>query len=177
MTGGLICRGAAIAVVISLTISGALALGEKAAAELKDKAGNVVGRIELAEASGGVLLKIKLKGLSPGPHGLRIHDAGKCEGDFAGAGEIYNPLGAKYGFLNEDGPMAGELPNIYVGSNGEIEAELLNHFITLGKETEEPLLDSDGASILIFEKAGDHLSEPEGNAGARIACGVIAPSK
>jgi Cu/Zn superoxide dismutase len=177
MLGGRVRCAAAFAALFGLTGTGAFALGEKAAADLKDKSGNPVGRIEFVEASGGVLIKVKLKGLPPGPHGLRIHDTGNCEGDFASAGEVYNPLGAKYGFLNEDGPMAGELPNIYVGGNGELEAELLNQFIALGKEAEEPLLDGDGASILVFEKAGDHISEPEGNAGSKIACGVIAPTK
>ncbi len=64
--------------------------------------------------------------------------------------------------------MAGELPNIFAANNGELEAEVLNHFITLGKEAEEPLLDADGASIVIFEKASDHVSDPDGNAGAEL---------
>ena len=81
MTGGLWCRAAVVAAIFSVTETGAMAFGEKAAAELKDKAGNSVGRIELVEASGGVLLKVKLMGLPPGAHGLRIHDAGKCDGD------------------------------------------------------------------------------------------------
>ena len=73
--------------------------------------------------------------------------------------------------------MAGELPNIHAANSGDVRSELLNHFITLSKNAEEPLLDEDGVSIVIFEKASDHVTEPDGNAGARIACGVIAPSK
>jgi Cu-Zn family superoxide dismutase len=170
------CLAAAV-IALGSGAGGALAFGEKAAGELKDKAGTAIGRVELFEASGGVLLKVKLKGLPSGAHALRILDTGKCEGDFASAGEIYNPLGAKYGFLNEEGPMAGEVTNIYASATGEAEAESLNHFISLGKETEEPLLDADGASIVVFEGPADHFTEPDGNAGARIACGVISPAK
>ena len=177
MTGINVRAIAAVLAVSGLVSGDALAFGEKAAAEIKDKAGNAIGQVELVEASGGVLITFKLKGLAPGAHAVRIHDAGTCEGDFASAGEIYNPLGAKYGFLNEDGPMAGELPNVYASASGDLEAELLNHFITLGKDAEERLLDAGGASIVVHEQAGDHLTDPDGSAGARIACGVITPPK
>ena len=170
-------RIAAAVLAVAGLASAAFAFGEKASAEFKDKAGASIGGAQLVEASGGVLIKLKLKGLPVGPHALRIHDAGKCDGDFSSAGEIYNPLGSKYGFLNPDGPMAGELPNIFAANNGELETEVLSHFITLGKEAEEPLLDADGASIVIYEKASDHSSDPDGNAGARIACGAISIAK
>jgi Cu-Zn family superoxide dismutase len=155
-----------------------LAFGERATALLKDRSGKDVGTVSLFEATGGVLIRVKLNGLPPGPHAVRILDAGRCEGDFATAGDIFNPHGAKHGFLSEAGPMAGDLPNIFVASDGQVEAELFNHLMTLGSGSSEAVhMDEDGAAVVVFERASDHFSEPEGNAGMRIACGVLAPAK
>lgn len=155
----------------------AAALGERASAEIKGRDGKSLGSVELVETMAGVLLSVRLKGLPPGAHGFHIHEVGKCEGDFAGAGAIYNPLGAKHGFLNEEGPMAGDLSNLIAGPSGDVEAEVLSPFVTLNKAAEESLFDANGSSIVIFEKADDHLSEPEGNAGRRIACGIVTPAR
>lgn len=125
----------------------------------------------------GVLLKLKLVGLPPGSHGIHFHDVGKCDGDFSGAGAIYNPLGAKHGFLNEEGPMVGDLTNLIVSAAGEVEIEILSPFVTLNKAAEESLFDANGSSIVVFEKSDDYQSEPEGNAGQRIACGIVMPVK
>src|SRR5438105_1370351 len=80
----------------------ASAAGDSAVAELKLANGTIAGTIKLTETSAGMLLKIEFKGLPPGPHALQVHEFGKCEGDFTSAGGIYNPLGAKHGFLNEE---------------------------------------------------------------------------
>lgn len=151
----------------------ASAVGETAVAELKLANGNVAGTIKLTEAAAGMLLKIDLKGLSPGAHALQVHEFGKCEADFASAGGIYNPLGSKHGFLNEEGPMAGDLPNVIAAPDGTAAAEVLSPFLHLSKETEDSLLDEDGSSLVIFEKADDYQTDPEGGAGSRIACGVL----
>jgi Cu-Zn family superoxide dismutase len=155
----------------------AAATGEKASVELKDRDGKSLGTMNIIGTAAGALLRVKLAGLPPGPHGFHFHEAGKCEGDFATAGEIYNPLGSVHGFLNEDGPMAGDLPNLFVDASGQIEVELLSPFITLSKDAEESIFDTDGTSLVIFEKADDYLSESNGNAGERIACGVVPASK
>ncbi|MEQ1713355.1 MAG: superoxide dismutase family protein [Hyphomicrobium sp.] len=155
----------------------AAALGERATADVKARGGKDAGTIDMVETMAGVMLTIKLKGLPPGSHGLHFHDVGKCEGDLASAGAIYNPLGAKHGFLNEEGPMVGDLSNLIVGSTGEAEVEILSPFVTLNKAAEESLFDANGSSVVIFEKPDDYISEPEGNAGQRIACGVVAPVK
>lgn len=154
-----------------------LALGERANADVKGRDGKDIGTIGIIETMAGVLLTVKLKGLTPGPHGFHIHETGKCEGDFKSAGAIYNPLGARHGYLNEEGPMAGDLNNLIVGAGGDVEAELLSPFVTLNKAAEESLFDADGSSVVIFEKADDHQTDPEGNGGQRIACGVIVPAK
>jgi Cu-Zn family superoxide dismutase len=153
------------------------AAGEKAVAEIKDASGKSLGTVEVVTARGGALIKIKLAGLPPGPHAIHFHEMGSCEADFSGAAAIHNPLGAAHGFLNEDGPMAGDLPNIFASASGDVEAELLSPFVTLSPDMEEQLLDADGTSIVIFEKADDHLTDPEGEAGARIACGTLGAAK
>ncbi|MGE0054675.1 MAG: superoxide dismutase family protein [Hyphomicrobium sp.] len=151
----------------------ARAIGEVSTVRLKLADGTDAGVITLMEATAGVLMKFDLKGLKPGPHGLHVHEIGKCEGDFSSAGAIYNPLGAKHGFLHDEGPMAGDLPNIHVGADGTASGEFLSPFLTLSKDTEESLFDTDGASIVVFEKPDDYASDPEGNTGNRVACGAI----
>lgn len=151
----------------------AWAMGETAVAQLKLTDGADAGTITFTEGTAGILLKFELKGLPPGPHGLHVHDTGTCEGDFSSAGAIYNPLGAKHGFLHEEGPMAGDLPNVHVGSDGTATGEMLSPFLTMSKNSEETLFDDNGSSIVIFEAADDYASDPDGAGGKRIACGTI----
>jgi superoxide dismutase, Cu-Zn family len=159
----------------SLVPQVAWAVGEKAHAEIKSRDGRDLGKIRIIETTAGVLLRIKLRGLTPGAHGFHISTTGRCEGNFESAGGIYNPLGAKHGYLNDEGPMAGDLPNLIVPASGEIELDLLSAFVTLNKETEDSLLDNDGAAFIIREKPDDYKADPDGNAGLRIACGAIMP--
>jgi superoxide dismutase, Cu-Zn family len=154
-----------------------LAVGETANAAIKLAAGADAGVVTLTEGTAGVLLKFELKGLPAGAHAVHVHESGKCEGDFATAGGIYNPLGAKHGFLHDEGPMAGDLPNIFAAADGAVVAEVLSPFLTLSKEAEESLFDGDGAAIVITEKPDDYQADPDGGAGARIACGVITIKK
>lgn len=153
------------------------AAAEKARAEMKSRDGRDLGRIKLQETTSGVLLNVKLKGLTGGAHGFHIHEFGKCEGDFESAGGIFNPLGAKHGYLNDEGPMVGDLPNLIVPSTGEIEVEFVSPFATLSKDAEDALIDANGAALVVFEKPDDYTTDPHGNAGARIACGVIVAVK
>jgi Cu-Zn family superoxide dismutase len=152
----------------------ALAVGETAAAKIKLANGSDAGTITMMEATAGVIIKFDLSGLPPGPHAIHVHESNVCEGDFVSAGNIYNPLGAKHGFLHDEGPMSGDLPNIHVSADGKAVAEVLSPFLTLSKDAEETLFDSDGSSFVIFELADDYESEPEGGVGTRIACGAIS---
>jgi superoxide dismutase, Cu-Zn family len=163
--------------LVAGSLSPALAVGEKGQAEIKGRDGKDLGTVAIFETTSGVLLKIKLKGLPPGPHGFHLHQIGKCSGDFASAGAVYNPLGAKHGFLNEEGPMAGDLPNLIAGANGEVEVDLMSPFVTLSKEAEETVFDADGTALVIFDKADDYVTDPEGNAGDRIGCGPLVQAK
>lgn len=163
-----------LALVVSLpAASPAGAVGEVAIAKIKLANGTDAGTVSMMEATAGVLIKYDLVGLPPGPHALHVHEAGKCDGDFSSAGGIYNPLGAKHGYLNDEGPMAGDLPNIHVGADGKATGELVSPFLTLNKEAEESLFDSDGSTLILFEKPDDYASDPEGQGGNRIACGAI----
>jgi Cu-Zn family superoxide dismutase len=155
----------------------ALAVGETATAAVKLANGTDAGLVTFTEGTAGVLLKFDLKGLTPGAHAVHVHETGKCEGDLSSAGGIYNPLGAKHGFLHDEGPMAGDLPNIYAATDGTVKAEVLSPFLTLSTEAEESLFDADGAAVVIQEKADDYEAEPDGGAGARIACGAISIKK
>ena len=168
----------ASAALAGLVASGpAAALGGKATAELKDRDGKAVGTVQIMETAAGSLVKVVVKGLTPGPHGLHVHETGKCDGDFMSAGEIYNPLGSKHGFLSDEGPMAGDLPNLHVGAGGELEVEFINQFLTLSKDGEETMFDADGTALVVFEKGDDYLTDGDGNSGTRIACGALVSGK
>lgn len=155
------------------TADDARATGETAAAELKFVDGSDAGSIKLTQTPAGALLKIDLKGLKPGPHALQVHKIGKCDDNFETAGPIYNPLDAKHGFLNDEGPMAGDLPNVYAAADGTVVAEILSPFLHVDENGGDSLFDTDGSALVLFEKADDYRSNPEGAAGARIACGVL----
>ena len=171
---------AALAVVAACAAGAphrALALGDTAFADMRARDGREVGRIEMVETVSGVLLKVKLRGLPPGPKGFHVHETGTCDGDFRSAGKIYNPLGGKHGFLHEEGPMVGDLPNLIVGQTGEVEVELISPFLTLSKDSEESLRDADGSALLIKEGPDDYRSQPAGKSGAAIACGIVSPAR
>jgi superoxide dismutase, Cu-Zn family len=167
----------AVLLALAVTPELAFAVGETATATVKLADGTDAGTVTLTEGTAGILLKFELKGLPPGPHAVHVHETGKCEGDFSSAAGIYNPLGAKHGFLHDEGPMAGDLPNIHAGADGSVVAEILSPFLTLSTEAEESLFDGDGAAVVIQGKADDYESEPDGGAGPRLACGTILIKK
>lgn len=166
--------GGAVVAAFALVAAGdAVAAGGTASAEIKLANGNSAGTVTLTEMAAGVLLKIDLKGLPPGTHGFHVHEAGKCEGDFASAGAIYNPLGAKHGFVNDEGPMAGDLPNIVAGPDGTARAEMMTAYLHLNRDGDESLFDADGSALVIYDKPDDYQTDPEGGGDARIGCGII----
>ncbi len=164
---------AALAALVLVTATEAGAAGATAVAEIKLADGSSAGTVTLMEMAAGVILKFDLKGLSPGAHGFHIHEAGKCEGDFSSAGAIYNPLGAKHGFINEEGPMAGDLPNVVAGPDGTARAEMISPYVHLNKDTDDSLFDADGSALVIYDKADDYQTDPEGGSEKRIGCGPI----
>jgi superoxide dismutase, Cu-Zn family len=173
----LVGTGLAVALASVALAHPAFATGETAIAAVKLANGTDAGTVTFVEGTAGVLLKFALKGLPPGPHAVHVHETGKCEADLSSAGGIYNPLGAKHGFLHDEGPMAGDLPNIFASADGSVTAEVLSPFLTLSTEAEESLFDADGAAVVVQEKADDYEAEPDGGAGGRIACGIISIKK
>jgi superoxide dismutase, Cu-Zn family len=136
--------------------------------------GNEVGKTALKETPSGVLVRLDLTGLAAGEHALHFHAVGKCEPpDFKSAGPHFNPGEHKHGLENPEGPHAGDMPNLHVPDGGKLSLEVLNPAVTLSGKS--ALLDEDGAALVVHAAADDYRTDPAGNAGDRIACGIIAP--
>jgi Cu-Zn family superoxide dismutase len=147
--------------------------GSRATAELKDKDGKVVGHAMLREQSDGVLIRLEVAGLTPGLHGVHVHAVGKCDGPaFASAGGHFNPANKKHGLKSSDGPHAGDLPNMLVAKDGSGRFEALTDGITL-RAGSLSVFDADGSAIVVHAGADDNMTDPAGNSGDRVACGVI----
>ncbi len=156
-----------LALMLGLLLAGApaSAWAATARAELKDAQGKVVGRATLSDASGGVKVALKATGLKPGAHGFHIHAVGKCEPPaFTSAGGHFNPQNKKHGHKNPEGAHAGDLPNLVVGSNGAGSLDAVAVGTTLNDVT--------GLALVIHVDPDDEMTDPAGNSGARVACGV-----
>jgi Cu-Zn family superoxide dismutase len=152
------------------------ASGQRATAELKDKDGKTLGSASLHEQPDGVLVRVEVKGLTPGLHAVHVHAVGKCEGPgFATAGGHFNPTQKKHGFKNAEGAHAGDLPNMLVAKDGSGRFEALTDAITL-RAGSISVFDSDGSAIVIHATSDDYMTDPAGNSGDRVACGVIVPN-
>lgn len=142
--------------------------------ELIDTAGVDVGIATLTENKDGVHITLEAHHLQPGLHGFHIHEKGVCDPpDFTSAGGHFNPYNKLHGFDNPDGPHAGDLKNIRVNEDGTIETTVVNNRVTLKKGVENSLYSKDGTTLIIHERADDYVSQPAGDAGDRIVCGVI----
>jgi len=149
------------------------AQAQTAKAPLKDAAGKDVGAVDLVQTPNGVLLKLSLKAVPAGEHAFHVHAVGKCEPPFTTAGGHFNPGSRKHGMEAADGAHAGDMPNLHVPASGELVIEIANPAISLVKGQPNSVFDADGSAIVIHAKADDYKSDPAGNAGDRIACGVI----
>lgn len=145
-----------------------------AAARLIDATGQTIGWARLTEdASGQLHMNVQVDGLTPGRHGIHLHAVGACAGPtFASAGGHFNPLGAEHGLDNPAGAHAGDLPNLVVNDAGRGHLDAISHHATLSSGPVS-LLDADGSAIVIHAHEDDQVTNPSGNSGARIACGVI----
>jgi Cu-Zn family superoxide dismutase len=143
--------------------------GPAARATLLTTANETRGQVEISPIiDGGLNVAISVRGAAPGRYGIHIHAIGLCEGPgFISAGPHWNPDGRQHGRNNPAGMHHGDLPNIVVGTDGtgQLDAELPG---TLAQ-----LFDADGASVILHAAADDEVSDPTGNSGARVACGVL----
>ncbi|HTS67483.1 MAG TPA: superoxide dismutase family protein [Terriglobia bacterium] len=164
-----------LASCLALLLAG-LALGKDAAtakADLADSKGGHVGTAKFKETSKGVSLALEVSSLPPGVHGFHIHAVGTCDPpDFKTAGGHFNPEGKKHGWENPEGHHAGDLQNLTVGANGKAKVKVVIPGVTLG-DGPNSLFQPKGTALVIHASPDDNKTDPSGNAGARIACGVI----
>ena len=146
-----------------------------AVAHLKARDGKPVGMVDFATVNRGVLVTFDLHDLPPGAHGIHLHTSGNCDAKtgFTAAGPILTLVpGKQHGYLAEGGPEAGDLPNQFAGADGHLHASVLASGFGLGNG-KRSIFDRDGVAIIVDGRADDYRTQPLGNAGDRIACGVV----
>ncbi len=136
---------------------------------------SVIGHATFRATPHGVLIEIEVKGLPPGPHAIFLHSTASCDPGtrFTSAGPIFSFDGERpHGYFAKGGPRAGDLPMQFAAADGTLHASIATTAISLG-DGAKSIFDRDGVSIIVHAKGDDYLSQPDGNAGARLACGTI----
>jgi Cu-Zn family superoxide dismutase len=165
LSAGLMASGCARDVEAGAATPG----GRTAIAQLRTAAGADAGRATATEVTGGIRYTIDARGLPAGTHGAHVHMVGRCDvPDFTTAGGHWNPSGRQHGTMNPQGPHAGDLPNLIIGADGRGTIG-----ITIAGATMDGLLDPDGSTMMVHATADDLRTDPSGNSGGRIACGVF----
>ncbi len=145
-----------------------------AEADIRNKDNQPVGRATLIETKEGLRIAVTAFRLPPGPKGVHIHAAGVCQPpDFQSAGDHFNPLKKQHGRLNPAGPHAGDLPNIAIAASGEGGIDTVTNAVTLRPGQPNSLLGGAGTAVIIHAAPDDEKTDPAGNSGDRLGCGVI----
>lgn len=143
-----------------------------AEATLYDTSGSRVGSARILPRSTGVVLEVEARGMSPGPHGMHLHAVGQCNGaDFSNAGGHLNPDGHEHGVQNPKGSHLGDLPNVTASPDGWIKASIRTPMRPF--KLMQEIFDGDGTALVLHEGADDYVTDPAGNSGKRVVCGVF----
>ena len=151
----------------------------KAIARLAGLDGKPRGTATFEALNRGVLITFDLQGLPPGAHGIHLHTSGNCNAKtgFTAAGPILSLTpGKRHGYLAEGGPIAGDLPNQFAGADGRLHASVVVSSFTLGNG-KRSIFDKDGVAVILDQRGDDYRTQPLGNAGNRIACGVVVRTR
>jgi Cu-Zn family superoxide dismutase len=164
------------AAALGLAVVAAAALpaaAQGAKAQLKSGDGKDAGTATLTQTPAGVLIALALKGVPAGEHAFHVHAVGKCEPPFTSAGGHFNPQTKKHGLMAMDGHHAGDMPNLHIPASGELQVEVLNASVTLDKGKPNSLFGQNGTALVIHAGKDDYKTDPTGDAGGRIVCGVV----
>ena len=164
----------ALTTLPACTTMGESAAAPAASATLLGADGASHGTARIEQTTAGLTVSVSATGLTPGVHAVHVHTTGTCTApDFTSAGGHWNPMGKQHGMDNPNGHHMGDMPNMTVGADG---TGTLTYSIAGGMIADgaSPLFDADGAAVVVHAKADDNVSDPAGNAGGRIACGVLA---
>ena len=147
-----------------------------ATADLKNASGQSVGTATFTQVGNAVRIVLVAHGMPPGSKGVHVHETGRCDPPgFTSAGAHFNPAGKQHGALNPQGPHAGDIPNITIAPDGTGRLETTTEAITLGPGPAS-IFDADGSALVVHAAPDDLKTDPTGNSGARVACGVIVRS-
>jgi Cu-Zn family superoxide dismutase len=157
--------------LLLLASCASMATGPSATATLISTSGSTAtGTVNLAQlADGSVEVTASLRGVPPGVHGFHIHEKGDCGDNGNAAGGHYNPSGTPHGAPNADPHHAGDFGNVTADADGNVNTRFVTRSITVSAGP----MTAVGHAIILHANPDDLTTQPSGNAGARIACGVV----